>query len=169
MIFVCSPDFIWYLESAVVQDRKYLLLYALVEEGVSSAWEDAEDRDEEGLGAGAGSVGTAVAWASLPGLGHPWWFRGSTVEPGEEAKLRLWLIWHRWGPRVLHLRACKESTMCFKSIRVLTGEKRNSVTEIILKTAGFRVNVLSNLWDSGKRYFHGWKRKSRDEDVSEPD
>lgn len=169
MFFVCSPDFIWDLESAVVQDHKYLLLYALVEEGASSAWEDAEDGGEEGLSAGAGSVGTAVACASLPGLGGPWWFRGSTAEPGEEAKLRLWLIWQRWDPRVLRLCACKESTTGFKSIRVLTGEKRNSVTEIILKTAGFRVNVLSNLWDSGKHHFHGWKRKSRDEDVLESD
>lgn len=35
------------------------------------------------------------------------------------------------------------------------GEKRSSVIEVILKTAGFRISVLSNLQDSGKHHFHG--------------
>lgn len=35
------------------------------------------------------------------------------------------------------------------------GEKRNSVIEIILKTAGLRISILSNLRDSGKHHYHG--------------
>lgn len=38
---------------------------------------------------------------------------------GEEAKLRLWLIQRKWDPRVLQLGVCKESTMCFQSVRVV--------------------------------------------------
>lgn len=47
-------------------------------------------------------------------------------------------------------------------------EKRNSVIEITLKTAEFRISAFSNLQDSWKHHFHGWK-KSKDEDVLESD
>lgn len=48
-------------------------------------------------------------------------------------------------------------------------EKRNSVIEIILKTAGFRISELSNMWDSEKQHSRGWKERGKDEDVLDPD
>lgn len=71
------------------------------------------------------------------------------------------------NPRVSHLGVFKYDV--FQLHKGRNREKRSSVIEIILKTAGFRINVLSNLWDSGKHHFHGWKKRGKDEDVLEPD
>lgn len=70
-------------------------------------------------GAGSGAVITAVSVYPSPCLMFP----PVHEAPGERSKAELWLIQHKWDPRVLQLSIFMDSTTCFKSMRVIT-EKR---------------------------------------------
>lgn len=68
---------------------------------------------------------------------------GSTLEPERGKKVEALFYSAFMNPRVSHLGVFKYDV--FQLLKGRNGEKRNSVIEIILKTAGFRISVLSNL------------------------
>lgn len=103
------------------------------------------------------------AW--LPWHSSPLCLPGSALEPGGGKK--------SWGHVLFSINGIQGwkhlGVFKYGLLQLCEGwEKRNSVTGIILRTAGFRISVLSNMWDSGKQHFCGWKERDKD-NVLEPD